>query len=1064
LDGRGVVTAQRRWCGSCGTELNERAKFCGECGAAVSAVPHPAEYKQVTVLFADVVHSMDIAAAVGAERLREIMAGLADSCAVVIERYGGTVAAFTGDGVMAVFGAPVALEHHAARACWAALSIQDETASFAAELAHGDGIELALRVGLNSGQVIAGDLGSRGLGYTTIGEQVGMAQRMESVAASGGVMLSESTARLVEGAATLGEPQAVRIKGAIEPVTAYRLLGMGTGRRAPNNAGSELVGRHSEMSAVKGFLEHALGGHGVVVQVVGEPGIGKSRLVREVNAMAAVQGVDVFSASCESHTTQVPFHAVACLMRSIAQVDGLDGDQARARVRARFPAAEPDDALLLDDLLGIADPGIAIPDIDPDARRRRVTALVKAAGSSWESPAVYVIEDAHWIDELSESLLADFLTVIPQTPSLVLITYRPEYDGALARIAGARTIQLAPLDDSSGTALVANLLGRHPSVAALGRLVAERAAGNPFFAEELVRELAERRVLHGEPGAYTSAAEVREVIVPATVEATIAARIDRLDPKAKRTVRAAAVIGSRFGLEVLTLLEAEPVVDDLLAAKLIDQVSAIEPPEYVFHHPLIHSVAYQAQLRSDRSTLHRRVAAAIERGEPRADDENAALIAQHLSAGGDLDAAYVWHMRAATWATNRDISAARLSWERAAEIAGALPADHPQRVAMRIAPLTMLCGTGWRVHADVADDLVAELRQLCSAAEDNTSLGIATAGLVVGYSHQDRVPEASRLASEAWTLAEGVGDPTLTVGLSFPVIYGAIESGQWHDVLRWSQTVVELARGDPSYGNFLVGSPLALALTSRGMARYVLGRPGWRDDLRQGMDMGRGADPATYAGAVSYVYLLGIPFGVLTPDDVALQRIESAIRVAERSSDDVVVHFAQGTLAVALMHRRSAADRDDGRRLGAEVRDMFVRQRHNLADRPILEVTLAREMARDGDGENAIAIMRAVGDHVFRDARPLLWSIPVTGVLVETLLGRGADCDLADAEAAIGRLSNASTGPRDAMTDIWLLRMHALLARAHGDEAAYRKYRDRHRHRAVSLGFAGHTTWAEGMA
>ena len=890
-----------------------------------------------------------------------------------------------------------------------------------------------------------------------------MAQRMESVAASGGVMLSESTARLVEGAAALGEPQTVRIKGAIDPVTAYRLLDMGTRRRAPGSADSQLVGRQREMSTAKGLLERAVGGHGVVVQVVGEPGIGKSRLTREVSAMAAVQGVEVFSACCESHTTQVPFHAVACLMRSIAQVEGLDGDQARARVRARFPDVELDDALLLDDLLGIADPGIAIPDIDPDARRRRVIALVKAARLSRESPAVYVVEDAHWIDELSESLLADFLTVIPQTPSLVLITYRPEYDGALARIAGSRVIALAALDSSAATELVANLLGRHPSVAALGRLVAQRAAGNPFFAEELVRELAERRVLHGEPGSYTSAAEVREVSVPATVEATIAARIDRLDPKAKRTVRAAAVVGSRFGLDLLSLLEAEPVVDELLTAKLIDQVSFIERPEYVFHHPLIHSVAYQAQLKSDRSTLHRRVAAAIERGEPRADDENAALIAQHLAAGGDFEAAYRWHMRAATWATNRDISAARLSWERAAEIAGLLPADHPARVAMRIAPLTMLCGTGWRVHADVADDLVAELRQLCSAAEDNTSLGIATAGLVVGYTHQDRVHEAFQLASEAWTLAEAVADPTLTVGLSFPVIYGAIESAQWHDVLHWSQTVIELAQGDPSYGNFLVGSPLALALTSRGTARYALGSPGWREDLRHGMDLGRRADPATYAGAVSYVYLLGIPFGVLKSDDVALQRIESALRVAERSSDDVVVHFAQGTLAVALMHRQGAADRDDGRKLGTDVRDTFVRQRHNLADLPILEVALAREMARGGDSENAIAIIRAVGDHLFRDARPLLWAVPVTGALVETLLGRGADRDLADAEAAIGRLANASTGPGDALTDIWLLWMHALLARAHGDEAAYRNYRDRHRDRAVSLGFLGHTAWAEAM-
>ena len=246
-----------------------------------------AEYKQVTVLFADVVHSMDIAAAVGAERLREIMAELVDRCAAVVKRYGGTVDKFTGDGIMAVFGAPVALEDHAVRACLAALGIQEETQRLAAEVKDRDGVDLRLRVGLNSGQVIAGEIGSGPFGYTAVGEQVGMAQRMESVAPPGGVMLSASTARLVEGAATLGEPELVQIKGADEPVPARRLLGMGEGHRAVGRAESNLVGRRWEMSAVEGLLERAIDGHGAVVGVVGSPGIGKSRLVREVAAMAS---------------------------------------------------------------------------------------------------------------------------------------------------------------------------------------------------------------------------------------------------------------------------------------------------------------------------------------------------------------------------------------------------------------------------------------------------------------------------------------------------------------------------------------------------------------------------------------------------------------------------------------------------------------------------------------------------------------------------------------------------------------------------------------------------------
>ena len=321
-DGGGGLTATGLFCGSCGTELPPNSKFCNECGAPLTHATRSAEYKQVTVLFADVVHSMDIAAAVGAERLREIMAELVNRAAVVVQRYGGTVDKFTGDGIMAVFGAPVALEDHAVRACLAALGVQEEAKRLAEEVQRRDGVELQLRIGLNSGQVIAGEIGSGALGYTAVGEQVGMAQRMESVAPPGGVMLSASTARLVDGAAALGEPELVQIKGADKPVAAQRLVGMEERHRLIERVESNLVGRRWEMSAVEGLLDRAVDGHGAVVGVVGPPGIGKSRLVREVSAMAASRGVEVFTAFCESHTSQVPFHAVARLLRAATGVDG----------------------------------------------------------------------------------------------------------------------------------------------------------------------------------------------------------------------------------------------------------------------------------------------------------------------------------------------------------------------------------------------------------------------------------------------------------------------------------------------------------------------------------------------------------------------------------------------------------------------------------------------------------------------------------------------------------------------------------------------------------------------
>ena len=660
-------------------------------------------------------------------------------------------------------------------------------------------------------------------------------------------------------------------------------------------------------------------------------------------------------------------------------------------------------------------------------------------------------------------MLAEFLMVIPQTPSLVLVTFRPEYRGALSRVAGAQSIALAPLSDSETAALVAELLGSDPSVSGVITVITEKAAGNPFFAEEMVRDLAERGVLRGNRSAYESTADAAEVSVPATLQATIAARIDRLDPAAKRTLSAAAVIGSRFSRDLLETLGIDPVLEDLVGGEFIDQIRFTRQPVYVFHHPLVRTVAYESQLKSDRAELHRRVAAAIESRDPAAAEENAALIAEHLEAAGDGHAAYGWHMRAATWATNRDIAAAWLSWERATTLADALPADDPQRPAMRIAPRSMLCAIAFRVHMDVAGDRFEELRQLCTAAGDKASLAIGMAGLVIDHGFHDRVREASLLASEAMALIESFGDPTLTVGLSFAAIYAKLESAEYCDMLRWSQRVIDLADGDPSKGTLLFGSPLALALTTRAQARYCLGRPGWRDDLRHGLAMARSADPTSYAAVVTYGYLPGIPYGVLRSDDSVVREIEDALRIAERSSDDFAVDLARVTLGVALVHRPTPAERDRGQTLLAEFSEVFLRRGYLLAEVPLVEVYSARERARRGDRDDAIPLMRAAVDHLFREGRLVAWGVPATGVLVETLLDRGTDGDVAEAAAAITRLADAPAEDDLVIREIWLLRLRALLARARGDDTAYRDYRDRYRDMAKTLGFEGHIAWAEAM-
>jgi class 3 adenylate cyclase len=1061
-DDRGALSAVGLSCVACGVPLGATAKFCSECGRPATHATQLAEYKQVTVLFADVVHSMDLAVTVGAERLREIVTELVERSAAVVTRYGGTVDKFTGDGIMAVFGAPMALEDHAVRACHAAMGVQDTAKRLAADVRARDGVELLLRVGLNSGEVIVGEIGSGPLGYTAIGEQVGMAQRMESVAPHGGVMLSASTARLVDDVAALGEPELLQIKGAVERVSARRLLGMAERQRAAARDESSLVGRQWEKAAVDGLLHRAIDGYGAVVGVVGPPGIGKSRLAREVAAVACNRGVEVFTTFCESHTTEVPFHAVARLLRAATGVEGLDGHSARERVHDRVPDADPEDLVLFDDLLGIADPDVPLPAIDPDARRRRLTALVSAAMLGREAPAVYVIEDTHWIDEASESLIADLLAVIPQTCSLVVFTCRPEYQGALTRLAGSQTVALAPLSVSESAALVSELLGSDPTVEELGRTIVGKAAGNPFFAEEIVRELAERDVLRGTPGAYESSADVADVIVPATLQATIAARIDRLDPKAKRTLNAAAVIGSRFGLSLLTTLVVEPVVDDLLAAQLIDQVAFTRQPEYVFHHPLIRAVAYEAQLKSDRAELHRRVATAMEMRDPSSLDENAALIAGHLEAAGELGAAFDWHMRAAAWSTNRDNAAAVLSWGRASRVADGLRDEHPDRLAMRIAPRTLLCGNAWRAGIGISGAPFEELRELSAASGDKASLAVGMAGLLMEQTIAGRLGEASRLADELMALLEAIDDPALTVGMSFAAIVLKHETGDPGDILRWAQRMIDLADGDPAMGgNVVLGSPLTAAWAWRGVARWCFGDRGWREDFDEATAVAQGADAMAWATVVTYKYGLAIPMGVLLADDDALAEINATVQKVERLGDDFALALLTATLGIAIVYGEPAG-RDAGLRIQAHMRQECLERRFTMTQVPAFDMYAASERARRGDYDEALPPLRAAVASLFT-AGQLMWCIPGTCVLVERLLERGTEDDLAEADAAIERLLAVPADDGFVALDVMVLRLRALLAHARGEEAAYRDYRDRYRAMAASLGFEGHMEWAMAM-
>jgi adenylate cyclase len=1055
-NGRGALTAAGLSCAACGAQLGATAKFCSDCGTPVAQVTQPAEYKQVTVLFADVVHSMDIAAAVGAERLREIVGSVFDLCVSVVQRCGGTVDKFTGDGIMALFGAPIALEDHAFRACLAALDIQHEIAEFASGVRGRDGVELQLRIGLNSGQVITGEIGSDRPSYTAVGEQVGMAQRMESVAPPGGVMLSESTARLVQATTILGAPELLHIKGAAELVPARRLLKINTGALQRRSA-TTLVGRSWELGTIGSLLDEVTDGAGAVVTIAGPPGIGKTRLAREATAIAGERGVAVFGTYCESHSGDIAFRVVTRLLRATTGVNDLDTTAARDSVRAQVPDADPQDVLLLDDLLGIADPALPLPEIAPDARRRRLTALINTTSLARTTPTLYIIEDVHWIDQASEALIADFLTVMPQTPSLVLITYRPEYRGPLSRMEDAQSMRLRPLSTSHAAVLTSELLGADPSVAGLGAVILETAAGNPFFVEEIVRDLAEQGVLDGPPGARRQRQALSDVQVPATLQAAIAARIDRLDADAKRTLNAAAVIGARFDIGLLTALAPDPAIDALIAAQLIDQTRYTPHAEYAFHHPLIQTVAYTTQLKSTRAPLHRRLADAIAHS-----DENAAFIAEHLESANDLGEAYGWHMRAGAWSLSRDIAAAHVSWGRARQLADNLPTDHPNRTEARIASRAQISATAWRAGGSGAESGFEELRDLCTAVGDQRSLAMGMAGQIITLEVQNRRREASQLGAELTSVLERIGDPALTVAAGMSAVVAKFWTAEMTELLRVADLVIDASGGDVTAGSLVVESPVLVLYALRGTARWCLGISGWKDDLHASVTLSHQADPATRAAVAPYAYLAAMPNGVLPPDAAALRETADTLDAVEQHGDNFSLNEVRIARAVVLA-RQDGPERSEAFELFAKLRDEVVNERFAWLAPPIIDFHIAEEKARTGDLDGAVALARSALDD-FYGGGGSIFCMPAATVLVQALLARGTDIDLQEAQAAIDRLATASpTDPGMALIEVTSLRLKALVAQARGDEVGFREMRDLYRKLASDLGFEGHIAWAAAM-
>jgi len=705
-------------CGSCGAAVPAAARFCGSCGAKAPDQDPPrfsspqaytprhlaehiltsragleGERKQVSVLFADLKGSMEILAERDPEEAGPLLDPVLELMMEAVHRYEGTVNQVMSDGIMALFGAPLALEDHAVRACYAALRMRDAVRRYSDQLRGSHGVEVQIRVGVNSGEVLVRSIGSDlHMDYTAVGQTTHLAARMEQLAPPGSIRVTADTLGLADGYVAVTALGLVPVKGLSAPVEVYELTGaIGAHARFQVSARrglSRFVGRAPEMDTLGVALGEAARGNGQVVALAGEPGVGKSRLFHEFIRSRHARGWLVIQAGSVSYGTATPYLPVIDLLKDYFRIEERD-DQRQVREKVTGKVLAFDDALrpMLPALLSLLDVAGENRDwgaLDPSERRRRTHEAVTSTllRESRVQPLCVVLEDLHWVDAETQALLDDIIGRLPGARILLLVNYRPEYRHGWAALAHHRSARLEPLRDASATELLDALLGADASLGPLKPLVVERTDGNPFFIEETIRTLVETGLLAGTAGAYRLAGALGGIQVPPTVRAVLAARIDRLAPGDKSLLQEASVIGTDVPWAWLAHIAdlPEPTLRELLgrlvAGEFLYEARLFPDVLYTFTHAITHDVAYGSLLHDRRRRLHARIVAAIEQLASDRSGEQVERLAHHSLHGEVWAKAESYLRQAATRAVGRGALAEAATFlEQAVEALDHLPRD-----------------------------------------------------------------------------------------------------------------------------------------------------------------------------------------------------------------------------------------------------------------------------------------------------------------------------------------------------------------------------------------------------
>jgi class 3 adenylate cyclase len=868
-------------CAHCHTPLQQGAKFCDACGQSVGAQapqktvepsvnrreigrPAPAAYtpkhladkilqsrsalegerKQITVLFADVKGSMELAEQLDPEEWHDILERFFAILTEGVHRFEGTVNQYTGDGIMALFGAPIAHEDHAQRACYAALHLRDTLRTYGDELRVTRGLNFGFRIGMNSGEVVVGRIGDDlRMDYTAQGHTVGLAQRMEALADSRSIVLSAYTARFVDGYFALRDLGQMRIKGMADEQHVFELEGLGTHRTRLDTSRarglSRFVGRGDEMGTLKTALQRSLEGTGRVAAVVGEPGVGKSRLCAEFVDHCRAQGLRVFEAHCPAHGKAIPYLPLLELLRNLFGVTDQDGPrEARQKIAgelALLDDAFADDRAMVLDFLGVADPNMPLLKLEPVVRQRRLFAFLRRLiqRRTEAEPLVILIDDLHWIDPGSDLFVAQIVEAVSSTRTLLLVNFRPEYSADWTRKSWVLQLPMAPLGAQALAELVRDWVGARPSVSTLPALVGTRSGGNPFFAEEIVLTLLDTGKLVGTRGDYELNAPIESLDVPATVVSLLASRIDRLSERDKQVLYTAAVVGKEFARPLLEAVldlstdDLDAALSALLNAEMINERSLYPVAEYSFKHPLTHEVALHAQLGSARRGRHAQVATAIEASSPDQLDERAGLLAHHWQEAGEPLHAARWHVRAARWVRANDLSAAHRHWAQARELLLPLP-DAQERTQQLLAVYPELINLLDRLGAEpsVAEAIYAE--GIAFARHSGSRVTEALLEAAYGYllTAKGEWARVLECGMRAVALAEQEGDVAVAVFGRFVAGRAHGWSGRPRELLAVLDPVALLFDGDEGWDLEVLGWPVyAEALSIRSNAHALLGQP-----------------------------------------------------------------------------------------------------------------------------------------------------------------------------------------------------------------------------------------------